>query len=380
MEDSTKNEPGVKDISDKVDKLDISADEDINSFLTDFELINSPQPPDSKKNWSVIYNPKVKKRVEVDLVHTLLHESIVCCVRFSADGKFLATGCNRSAQIYDVKTGEKTCVLIDSGCNPQEDLYIRSVCFSPDGKYLATGSEDRQIKLWDIATKSIHRVFNGHQKDIYSIAFSNDGRLLVSGSGDKTTRVWDMETGSHKVFEPREPQAADEETDSGVTSVAISPDSKLVAAGSLDTNVRIWDVGTGNFLEKLSGHDDMVYSIAFTPDGSGLVSGSLDHTLKYWDITSLGTGKHRVLDFKRHSDFVLSVAVSHDGKWIVSGSKDRGVHFWDRETAAVLLRVQGHKNSVITVDMSPQGDLLATGSGDWEARIWSYTHARSTGS
>ena len=34
--------------------------------------------------------------------------SVVCCVRFSADGKFLATGCNRTAQIYDAKTGHKT--------------------------------------------------------------------------------------------------------------------------------------------------------------------------------------------------------------------------------------------------------------------------------
>lgn len=34
--------------------------------------------------------------------------SVVCCVRFSADGRYLATGCNRTAQIYDVKTGHKS--------------------------------------------------------------------------------------------------------------------------------------------------------------------------------------------------------------------------------------------------------------------------------
>lgn len=34
--------------------------------------------------------------------------SVVCCVRFSIDGKYLATGCNRTAQIYDTKTGRKT--------------------------------------------------------------------------------------------------------------------------------------------------------------------------------------------------------------------------------------------------------------------------------
>lgn len=32
---------------------------------------------------------------------------VVCCVKFSNDGQFLATGCNRTAQIYNVKTGGK---------------------------------------------------------------------------------------------------------------------------------------------------------------------------------------------------------------------------------------------------------------------------------
>lgn len=91
----------------------------------------------------------------------------MCCVRFSADGKYLATGCNRTAQIYDTKTGLKTwsvcswyitpaqtnrrgtfcSVLIDEQASKTGDLYIRSVCFSPDGKYLATGAEDKQIRV-----------------------------------------------------------------------------------------------------------------------------------------------------------------------------------------------------------------------------------------
>ena len=38
--------------------------------------------------------------------------SVVCCVRFSADGKYLATGCIRTAQIYDTKTGQKTWYVV----------------------------------------------------------------------------------------------------------------------------------------------------------------------------------------------------------------------------------------------------------------------------
>lgn len=44
-------------------------------------------------------------------------------------------------------------------------------------------------------------------------------------------------------------------------------------------------------------------------------------------------------------DYVLSVDISPDGAWIVSGSKDRGVQFWDPKTAKAQFMLQGHKNS-----------------------------------
>ncbi|KAF8320380.1 WD40 repeat-like protein [Clavulina sp. PMI_390] len=367
--------------------------------------------PEHKKegsDWWAIFNPRLPKVLDVNLSLTLTHESVVCCVRFSADGKYLATGCNRTAQIYDTKTGART-VLADEAATKTGDLYIRSVCFSPDGKYLATGAEDKQIRIWDIAKRKIRTLFEGHQQEIYSLDFSRDGKLIVSGSGDKTARIWEMDTGHCKVLEIIEPESID----AGVTSVAISPDGRWVAAGSLDMVVRIWDVATGTLIERLRGHKDSVYSVAFSPDGRGLVSGSLDKSLKYWDIMPMvravdnanravggvhgaknlalrqdgtmasnqqpipngkkdgggETGSSCTVAFTGHKDYVLSVAVSPDGNWIVSGSKDRGVQFWNPKDAQTQLMLQGHKNSVISIDLSPAGGMLATGSGDWQARV-----------
>ena len=113
-------------------------------------------PSDIKKDgedWWVIFNQHVPRVLDVDLVHTLQHDSVVCSVAFSLDGKYVATGCNWSAQIYDVATGDKICVLQGEDIDFTSDLYIRSVCFSPDGMYLATGNERSMIivsMIWSI--------------------------------------------------------------------------------------------------------------------------------------------------------------------------------------------------------------------------------------
>jgi glucose repression regulatory protein TUP1 len=113
--------------------------------------LNPDLLPQSQKregeDWFAVFNPNVRRVLDVNLVHNLPHESVVCCVRFSADGKYVATGCNRSAQIFDVTTGRQVQCLQDDSVDKDGDLYIRSVCFSPDGKYLATGAEDKQIRV-----------------------------------------------------------------------------------------------------------------------------------------------------------------------------------------------------------------------------------------
>ncbi|ORZ24582.1 WD40-repeat-containing domain protein [Absidia repens] len=320
------------------------------------------------QDWFALFNPKVQRYLKVDLLHTFDHGSVVCCVKFSADGRYLAAGCNQATYIYDTTNAARVAVLQDESTGRDTDLYIRSVSFSPDGKHLATGAEDKQIRIWDIGKNRIKRVLQGHEQDIYSLEFSRDGGILVSGSGDRTVRVWDWNEGrSIHILRIKE----QDQKDPGVTSVAISPDGLLVAAGSLDKIVRVWDTKTGQQLERLEGHKDSVYSVAFMPDGKTLVSGSLDKSLRLWQLGSNNNAFRQV--FTGHKDFVLSVATTPDGNWIVSGSKDRGVQFWDPRTGQTQFMLQGHKNSVISVAASPgRRPLFATGSGDNRARIWSF--------
>ncbi len=205
-------------------------------------------------------------------------------------------------------------------------------------------------QVWDIATKTIHHSFAGHDQDIYSLDFASDGRYIASGSGDRSIRLWDIQ---------EDQCVLTLQIEDGVTTVAISPDGRYVAAGSLDKSVRIWDCQTAVMVERTEGeqgHKDSVYSVAFAPNGTHLVSGSLDKTIRMWKLGnrdfqqrlqpgSQTTSGECVRVFEGHKDFVLSVALTPDGAWVMSGSKDRGVQFWDPDTGHAQLMLQGHKNS-----------------------------------
>eukprot|EP00842_Homolaphlyctis_polyrhiza_P000064 jgi/Hompol1/1058/HPOL_005496-RA len=364
----------------------------------------------------------------VEPLQTFKIMSVVCCVKFSPDGKYLGVGCSKSTEIYDVETMKRVCALTDD--TSRKDYYIRSVVFSPDGRSVASGAEDHLVRICDIEKESIKLRLPGHTLDIYSIDWSRDGKFVASASGDRTVRIWDPESGQCLMTlscddDPARQGAGDAAKDTGVTSVAIRPsDSRCVAAGAIDDTIRIWDVKTGQLLERLVGHQNSVYAVAFSPTGMSLVSGSLDRTLCVWDLspdtlqylaatatqapsdiprrrTSYGTRPRHV--FKGHKDFILSVAypgkgsslgmVDRSGKplaamhglrdldWIVSASKDRHVTLWDAAapgppTAVPVCLLSGHRNSVISVAVSPTGGLMATGSGDMRMRIWRV--ARST--
>jgi WD40 repeat protein len=59
-----------------------------------------------------------------------------------------------------------------------------------------SGSFDKTIKLWDAATGTLIRTFEGHSSEVSSVAFSADGARVLSGSNDGTIKLWDAATGA----------------------------------------------------------------------------------------------------------------------------------------------------------------------------------------
>ncbi|WP_375328825.1 NACHT and WD repeat domain-containing protein [Microcystis sp. BLCC-F210] len=71
-----------------------------------------------------------------------------------------------------------------------------------------------------------------------------------------------------------------------------------------------------------------------------------------------------------HDNFVQSVNFSPDGKTLVSGSVDKTIKLWNVETGQEIRTLKGHDNFVTSVNFSPDGKTLVSGSVDKTIKLW----------
>ena len=103
--------------------------------------------------------------------------------------------------------------------------FVAALAFSPDGKTLATASEDKFVRLWEVAGGKELRRFTGHKGAVLAVAFSRDGKNLATGSADASVGLWNTGSGAEvRRFQKHR---------YGVAAVVFHPDGQaLVSAGS----------------------------------------------------------------------------------------------------------------------------------------------------
>jgi small GTP-binding protein len=242
--------------------------------------------------------------------------------------------------------------------------WVKSVAVSPDGTWAASGSDDKTVKIWDLATGAYWATLQGHESHVYSVAITPDGERILSASVDKSVRVWDASLG-------RELARLDGHTKT-VWSVVALRDNSRALSGGFDKTLRLWDLASGTYLKTIECGTDSaadVFSSAVNPAGTRALSGHRDGRIRLWDLE---TGQC-LATLKGHSTIVFSIQVTPDGRFAVSGSNDETIKVWDLEAGTCVGTLEGHQKGVDSVAISPDGDLVAsTGITDHTIRLWDW--------
>lgn len=83
---------------------------------------------------------------------------------------------------------------------------------------------------------------------------------------------------------------------------------------------------------------------------------------------ALANGTRRIIE--GHTSWVASVDISPDGQYIASGSFDSTVRLWNIQNGELIHTMTGHGGDVEAVAFSPDGKTLVSGASDFVAILW----------
>ena len=214
-----------------------------------------------------------------------------------------------------------------------------------------------QIKIWSVPSGVLMATFLGHRRLVKSISCSSSGALVASASFDNTIKVWDVRSAElintlkgHK--------------DALICCAFAGRSETILASAGKDRTIRIWDSSKSEPLSTLKGHSRTVNAIAWATPNAGqelLASASRDCTIRIWDTSPQNRIDRDVIS---HSDDVSGIEISPDGQMLATWSKDKSVKLWQTSTGEMLHSFHVHSDWVSAVIFSPNSQMLASGAHD----------------
>lgn len=282
-------------------------------------------------------------------------------VRMSPDGTRLAVGGRDNITLWNLTSLQPTSLSLPSHGHNE---YIWKLRFSSDGKFLAS-SDGRDVLLWNLRDPSFPKPFRANHKGRASnFAFSPDNKYLASGGANGTLILWDLSTTPPQLTSL--PGHATEK-DHYVSTVLFSPDGKYLVSDDSNTNLILWDLkGPEPRATPLPANRRRRLA-KFNPKSDKLVIDKDYNSLSVYDLTG---DLRSPISLSEHKDLVWDIAFSPNGT-LISTDGYGTVLTWDLEASpprhAQLWTYQGPTRGFSDLDpfiFSSTGSSLAVSIGN----------------
>jgi len=353
------------------------------------------------------------------------HTRPITNLAFHPSGRYAASAStDHTARVWDVQQG--FCTHNFKG----HEGIVTLVRFHPNKSRmeLFTASEDGNIRVWDLDTKRC-KILSSHMSVPTSLCFSSSGKELISVGRDQVINFWNLSKyeliRTIPAFEPLEGIFTVPENLVQKIKETKSVKGPLVITGGEKGLLKIWDCGSSEcvftesnpdskekFKQILDANDGkhiilvteednlMFYSLENLPlQSNKLLVGSLDEIIdmKYIQggkslVVATNTSKLYTFDLATfscnallgHKDTILCVDVSPDGRLIASASKDNTIRIWDNQTRKCIAEGVGHTESVMAIGFAKRtGEFVISAGQDKTLKLWNIKaalKANSTGS
>src|SRR6185369_17663693 len=150
---------------------------------------------------------------------------------------------------------KKEIFQIHTQTDTYKDDWIHA-CLSKNEQWVVCSHGDWKIRIWDVPTRQLVGVLDGHPDAVNSIGLSRDERYVISGSCDHTVKLWDLNNYSCV--------GSFEGHNHYVDQIALSPTDSIVASAARDGCSRIWNWQQGALLGVIRFGQNLPTSVAFS--------------------------------------------------------------------------------------------------------------------
>lgn len=254
-----------------------------------------------------------------------------------------------------------------------EPFYVgaTTAAFSRDGSLLATPVNE-DVVITNLDSNSTLHTLEGDGEVVTALAMTPDGSKLAVVSQSQQLRVYDVESGSitklYKLSAPVYIAVADET-------------SSLFAFGATDGVVNVWDAQDGYVTHSLKGHGTTICSLQFYGELHSsnwmLALGDTMGTSKVWNLVK----RKCIATHVEHTGAVRGLAFLDDGEYFMTGGRDEVVVIYNTQNLRKVVNTFAVRHQVETCGFIIVQDtrLFYTAGSGCQLKLWDIASGRLLG-